>query len=126
MIPRDYITAWRTHAPWVQDFQVEQDLIISRALVAIFSRPLLAKGFTFRGGTALYKLHLTPASRYSEDIDLVQVNAEPAGPVMDALRAVLDHRIGRPQWRQPKHDGLRSRIVAEIPETQRPDSHVEI
>ena len=27
MIPRDYITEWRAHAPWVQDFQVEQDLI---------------------------------------------------------------------------------------------------
>ena len=31
MIPRDYITEWRAHAPWVQDFQVEQDLVISRA-----------------------------------------------------------------------------------------------
>ncbi len=33
MIPRDYITEWRAHAPWVQDFQVEQDLVISRALI---------------------------------------------------------------------------------------------
>jgi len=41
MIPRDYITEWRTEAPWVQDFQVEQDLVISRALVEIFSHPLL-------------------------------------------------------------------------------------
>ena len=44
MIPRDYITAWRAEAPWVQDFQVEQDLIISRALVEIFSHPPLARG----------------------------------------------------------------------------------
>ena len=86
MIPRDYITEWRAHAPWVQDFQVEQDLVISRALVAIFSHPLLGKSLAFRGGTALYKLHLKPAARYSEDIDLVQINAEPAGPIMDALR----------------------------------------
>jgi hypothetical protein len=35
--PRDYITAWRAEAPWVQDFQVEQNLVISRALVEIFS-----------------------------------------------------------------------------------------
>ena len=28
MIPRDYVTAWRAQVPWVQDFQVEQDLII--------------------------------------------------------------------------------------------------
>lgn len=100
MIPRDYITEWRAHAPWVQDFQVEQDLVISRALVAIFSHPLLRKSLAFRGGTALYKLHLKPAARYSEDIDLVQINAEPAGPIMGALREVLDPWLGRPQWKQ--------------------------
>lgn len=100
MIPRDYITEWRSHAPWVQDFQVEQDLVISRALVAIFSHPLLAKSLAFRGGTALYKLHLKPAARYSEDIDLVQINAEPAGPIMTALRDVLDPWLGGPRWKQ--------------------------
>jgi hypothetical protein len=63
VIPRDYITEWRSHAPWVQDFQVEQDLVISRALVTIFNHPLLAKSLAFRGGTALYKLHLKPAAR---------------------------------------------------------------
>jgi predicted nucleotidyltransferase component of viral defense system len=44
----------------VQDFQVEQDLVISRALVEIFSHPVLEESLAFRGGTALYKLHLTP------------------------------------------------------------------
>jgi len=39
MIPRDYITEWRVEAPWVQDSQVEQDLVISRALVEIFWHP---------------------------------------------------------------------------------------
>ena len=58
MIPRDYITEWRDHAPWVQDFQVEQDLVISRALIAIFTHPVLADALAFRGGTALYKLHI--------------------------------------------------------------------
>lgn len=100
MIPRDYITEWRAHAPWVQDFQVEQDLVISRALVAIFRHPLLRKSLAFRGGTALYKLHLKPAARYSEDIDLVQIHAEPAGPIMGAIREVLDSWLGRPQWKQ--------------------------
>jgi predicted nucleotidyltransferase component of viral defense system len=100
MIPRDYITEWRALAPWVQDFQVEQDLVISRALVEIFSHPLLAGALAFRGGTALYKLHLKPPARYSEDIDLVQVSAEPAGPVMEALREVLDPWLGKPQWKQ--------------------------
>src|SRR6185295_18914393 len=101
MIPRDYITEWRTYAPWVQDFQVEQDLVICRALVDIFSGPLLQKSLAFRGGTALYKLHLKPAARYSEDIDLVQVSAGPAGPMMDALHGALDSWLGKPhKWKQ--------------------------
>ncbi len=100
MIPRDYITEWRAHAPWVQDAQVEQDLVICRALVEIFSQPMLADSLVFRGGTALYKLYLTPAIRYSEDIDLVQRRAEQAGPVMGALRAVLDPWLGEPKWKQ--------------------------
>lgn len=100
MIPRDYITEWRSEAPWVQDFQVEQDLVISRALVEIFSHPLLRDAIAFRGGTALYKLHLKPAARYSEDIDLVRTRAEPAGPVMEALREIFDPWLGKPQWKQ--------------------------
>jgi predicted nucleotidyltransferase component of viral defense system len=100
VIPRDYITEWRAQAPWVQDFQVEQDLVISRAVVDIFSHPVLRDALAFRGGTALYKLHLKPAARYSEDIDLVQTRAEPAGPMMEALREVLDPWLGKPQWKQ--------------------------
>lgn len=30
MIPKDFITEWRAHAPWTQDRQVEQGLVISR------------------------------------------------------------------------------------------------
>jgi predicted nucleotidyltransferase component of viral defense system len=100
MIPRDYITEWRAHALWVADSQVEQDLVICRALVAIFTHPILSKALAFRGGTALYKLYLKPAARYSEDIDLVQVSAEPAGTTMEALREVLDPWLGKAQWKQ--------------------------
>ena len=100
MIPRDYITGWRGEAPWVQDYQVEQDLVISRALVEIFSHPVLHEALAFRGGTALYKLHLKPPARYSEDIDLVQTRAEAAGPMMDALREVLDPWLGEPRRKQ--------------------------
>jgi predicted nucleotidyltransferase component of viral defense system len=100
LIPRDYITAWRARAPWVQDFQVEQDLVICRALVEIFSYFDLAAALAFRGGTALYKLHITPPARYSEDIDLVQVRAEPIGATLNALRKVLDPWLGKPQWKQ--------------------------
>lgn len=100
MIPRDFITEWRANAPWVQDSQVEQDLVICRALVDIFTHPVLKDALAFRGGTALYKLYLKPAARYSEDIDLVQVRAEPAGAVMDALRETLDPWLGRAQYKQ--------------------------
>lgn len=100
MIPRDFITEWRDEAPWVEDYQVEQDLVISRALVAIFSHPLLVQSLAFRGGTALYKLFLRPPARYSEDIDLVQIEGAPAGPIMDALHDVLDPWLGTPRYKQ--------------------------
>jgi len=100
LIPRDYITEWRAQAPWVDDAQVEQDLVISKALVDIFSHPALRDALAFRGGTALYKLHIKPPARYSEDIDLVQVDAGPAGGLMDALREVLDPWLGSPRWKQ--------------------------
>lgn len=100
MIPRDYVTEWRQQAPWVQDSQVEQDLVLSRALVEIFSHPVLAEGLAMRGGTAIYKLYLQPPARYSEDIDLVQIEAGPAGPLTDALREVLNPWLGTPRWKQ--------------------------
>jgi predicted nucleotidyltransferase component of viral defense system len=65
MIPKAFITAWRKKAPWQEDFQVEQDLLIERALMAIFSEPFLKERLAFRGGTALHKLYLAPAARYS-------------------------------------------------------------
>jgi len=72
MISSAYIKEWRQKVPWPQNDQVEQDLIICRALVEIFNHPDIADNLAFRGGTALFKLHLPPI-RYSEDIDLVQV-----------------------------------------------------
>ena len=100
MIPFDYITEWRAEAPWIDDAQVEQDLVISRALVEIFKHAALADSLALRGGTALSKLQLRPPARYSEDIDLVQTTAEPAGPMMNALRAVLEPWLGKPKWKQ--------------------------
>ncbi len=97
MIPRDYITAWSAQAPWRLDAQVEQDLVISRAIVDLFSVPELANGLVFRGGTALYKIYLTPPARYSEDIDLVQIRAESIGETLDRARGVLDPWLGEPR-----------------------------
>jgi len=100
VIPRAQITAWRASAPWPQDQQVEQDLVLSRALTAIFSRPSLRQALAFRGGTALHKLHFEPPGRYSEDLDLVQVEAGPIGPVLAELREALDPWLGEPTWKQ--------------------------
>ena len=43
MIPRANITAWRSKAPWSTDAQVEQDLVICRAVVDLFSDEFLAR-----------------------------------------------------------------------------------
>lgn len=100
MIPRAHITSWRAVAPWSTDAQVEQDLILSRALIEIFSSAPLASRLAFRGGTAIHKLFLNPASRYSEDIDLVQLKSEPIGPILTALHQTLDPWLGEPRRKQ--------------------------
>lgn len=100
MIPRDYITEWRAHAPWADDAQVEQDLVISRALVELFSDSVLGERLAFRGGTALHKLFLRPPARYSEDIDLVQVRPAPIGEDLDRIRSVLGAWLAEGRWKQ--------------------------
>lgn len=97
MIPTAFITEWRQFAPWISDAWVEQDLVISRALIELFSDPFLKENLAFRGGTALYKLHFLPSARYSEDIDLVQIKAEPIGPILDRIRTILDPWLGAPK-----------------------------
>lgn len=89
MIPKPYIAKWQEQAPWKQFYQVEQDLVISRALVEIFSDEFLRENLAFRGGTALHKLYLNPAPRYSEDIDLVQTKEGPIKPIMQRLKEVI-------------------------------------
>lgn len=116
VIPRDHILEWRVQAPWPQTVQVEQDLIISRALVTIFSKPAPHDALAFRGGTALYKLHLPPA-RYSEDIHLVQTQAGPAKPMMDALHEVLNPWLGQPKTKQ--NEGRVTFVYRCSPKTRR-------
>lgn len=100
MIPQAAIHAWRSVSPWATDEQVEQDLILSRIIVEIFQDAGLAEHLAFRGGTTLHKLFLAPAARYSEDIDLVQVNAGPIGPAISGIRSSLDGWLGSPSWKQ--------------------------
>ncbi len=100
MIPRAHIVQWRSLGHiWQSDAMVEQDLIISVILAALFSDPELREAFLFRGGTALHKLFLDLPHRYSEDIDLVQRTAGPIGPQFDRIRHVLQERFGEPRRR---------------------------
>jgi predicted nucleotidyltransferase component of viral defense system len=116
MIPAAAITHWRNVAPWPQDAQVEQDLILSRALIEIFQEPGLSGSLLLRGGTALHKLFISPARRYSEDIDLVQVAAGPIGPILNAIRMRLDPLLGEPRReRNPGNVTLRYRMESEVP-----------
>ncbi len=103
MIPQHAITEWRAFAPWVDSFQIEQDLVISRALIQLYSDPYLAGTFAFRGGTAMQKLFFTRPTRYSEDIDLVQLCGGAIGPALDAIRRCLDPWLGEPR-RSRKQD----------------------
>ncbi len=97
MIPSDFIVEWRAHTRWATDEQVEQDLILCRALIEIFEDSDLARDVALRGGTALHKLYFSPARRYSEDIDLVQLREAPIGPTIDRIRAKLDSWLGTPR-----------------------------
>ncbi len=99
MISRAHITSWRSKAPWATDARVEQDLPRD---CRFFSDNFLAREISFRGGTALHKLYFNLPRRYSEDIDLVQVNAGPIGPIMNAVRTKLDAWLGNREWKQGK------------------------
>ena len=99
MIPSNDIIEWSETAPWISSEQVEQDLVICRALVEIFSDAYLSEHLAFRGGTALHKLYLTSHARYSEDIDLVQKEPGPIKSIIDRLRKVLSF-LGNPKVKQ--------------------------
>lgn len=115
MINRASIVQWRAQAPWNTNEQVEQDLIICRALIAIFSDEFLASQLAFRGGTALHKLYLAPQSRYSEDIDLVQINSGPIKPILSRLGEVLDFLPGRSVKQKRYNNTMLFRMESEVP-----------
>ncbi len=100
MISIKQIVQWRQHAPWVFQSQVEQDLVLSRALVSLFQNPIIKKSLAFRGGTALNKLYCNSSARYSEDIDLVYIKGEPMGEVMTAIRDSIEPWLGKAKWKQ--------------------------
>jgi predicted nucleotidyltransferase component of viral defense system len=97
MIPAMHIAHWRAKAPWGSDAQIEQDLVLTRAVIQFYSDPYLTDAFAFRGGTAMQKLFLDPPTRYSEDIDLVQIRQGPIGAAIDHIRKLFDPWLGEPK-----------------------------
>lgn len=90
------VLAHQAQVPWPHLHQVEQDLLLCRAMVAIFNDKFLSGQVAMRGGTVLHKVHLAPAARYSEDIDLVLVgDHRPEAHIEKALNRVLRPLFGK-------------------------------
>ncbi|MFV0591320.1 MAG: nucleotidyl transferase AbiEii/AbiGii toxin family protein [Draconibacterium sp.] len=114
MIPEYAIKEWGNIVPWNSPELVEQDLVICRALVALFNDDFLSSHLAFRGGTALHKLYLSPQPRYSEDIDLVQIKAEPIKETIEKLSEALSF-LGKPVVKQKANNNtLIFRFESEI------------
>ncbi len=96
MIQQSHLTAWQAYAPWGKRSQIEQDLRLTRGMATIFADEILSKHLAMRGGTVLHKGHLAPASRYSEDIDLVLVKRMDREGLDARLREVLAPVLGEP------------------------------
>jgi len=97
MIDRASLVLWQNIAPWGNGAQIEQDLILSRALVDIYNHPYLTSALAFRGGTALQKLFYDKATRYSEDLDFVQIQVGGIGGILDGFKEVLEPWLGKPK-----------------------------
>src|ERR1700677_1708598 len=135
-LTRRDILAHQTAVPWPTLRQVEQDLILCRAMAALFNDRFLRTQIAMRGGTLLHKVHLAPAARYSEDIDLVVVGDRPEGHIRRALNRVLSGVLGTPK--QSVWDDLKLairntvkpsrvlRMTYAIPSLMEPGTNLEI
>ena len=95
MVPKAAIAEWQHTHPWGDATLVEHDLILSRALCAIFQHPELSSVLRFRGGTAIHKLVLPTPGRFSEDLDLIYIANARIGPMLDCFREALDWFEGK-------------------------------
>ena len=95
-LTRRDVLAHQAVVPWPNQRQVEQDLLLCRAMAALFNDKFLLSQIAMRGGTLLHKVLLAPASRYSEDIDLVVFGDRPEGHIEAAIRRVLRDQLGEP------------------------------
>lgn len=124
MMRRTDITQWGVDHPWQNEDQIEQDLLLSMAMVEIANDPLLGGELVLRGGTAFHKLFLPEPYRYSEDLDFVRTSAGGIGDVMKSLTSMgrdlgfeVRTKIGefpKVYWRFAFEDGTPGKIKLEI------------
>ncbi|GAA1875075.1 nucleotidyl transferase AbiEii/AbiGii toxin family protein [Myceligenerans crystallogenes] len=124
MISTNHIAAWAASHPWPTQQQVEQDLLLSRAICAIADDPYLGEELTFRGGTAFHKLHVDTPYRYSEDLDYVRSSAGGIAQLtrtLTELGASLDFSVKtkiskypKVYWRTTAANGVPIRIKIEV------------
>lgn len=89
MIPRTVLAAWRRKAPWRDDRQVAQDLLLSVLAIRISRAPITSEHLVWRGGTCLHKLHLERPWRFSEDLDFVLLGDIEYSRIRDAITSVI-------------------------------------
>ena len=124
MIPYNSITAWGVSHPWSTREQIEQDMLLSKAICDIYNNEMLAGELVFRGGTALNKLVLKEPYRYSEDLDFVRTNPGGIGNIMKELTTLgnatgyqVKTRIGqypKVYWHTKSQTGYNLKIKIEI------------
>jgi hypothetical protein len=124
MIPANAVTAWGADHPWPTREQVEQDLLLSRAICAIAEDEYLGHELVFRGGTAFHKLHLDRPYRYSEDLDYVRSSASDIAALTKGLTRLgselgynVNTRVSehpKVYWRTTANSGVPLRIKIEV------------
>lgn len=124
MIEPASIISWRSRAPWRSDAQVEQDLILSRALINIFQHPVLSEDIVFRGGTALQKLFYPVPTRYSEDLDFVQIKPGGIGIILDSFKETLDPWLGKSK--KKFHEGRVTLLYGFEPSLEKQISNMKV
>ena len=129
MIPGNVITAWSNEHPWPGQQQIEQDLLLSKAMCEIANDSLLCEDLALRGGTALHKLIMPKPYRYSEDLDYVRTKEGGIGEVMTRLTSLgqelgfsVKTRLGmfpKVLWRFRAANGVPAKIKIEINTNER-------
>ena len=101
MILQETLEKERQSRNWKFLYQIEQDILLERALVSMSQNEYIGNTLVFRGGTALNKPFLNPAARYSEDLDFVQLKSAPIGTTLDAIKQSMGWFLKDSAQKQP-------------------------